>query len=237
MFVAGDAAHAHSPAGGQGMNNGILDGLNLGWKLGFASGNGPLPGFLESYEQERKLAARRVLALTHVIFFGEASPHPAARLLRFLLPYSAPLLPVLLRRRALTSMGIRLLAQPFVRYRHSPISVDCGPPARLWPRPGDRLPDFTVTTGNRTLRLHELTSVPGIHVLLERDTGFHESGLADGPADARVHVHRLISHPGTAVVAVRPDGYVGFRSSAADLPRLRAWLELVGAASRHGTVP
>ncbi|GGH90762.1 FAD-dependent monooxygenase [Arthrobacter liuii] len=232
VFLAGDAAHAHSPAGGQGMNNGVLDALNLGWKLGFASTAGRrLPELLESYGQERRPAARQVLALTHVIFFGEASPHPAARLARNVLPAVAPVLPLLLRRQWLTSKGIRLLAQPFVRYRDSAISRDCPPRAGKWPRPGERLPDAPVAVDGRAARLHELTAAPGIHLLLERDAGTGAVGA--GPALANqgplLHVHRLTSHPGRGVVAVRPDGYVGFRSSGEDPAGLRDWLRLVGA--------
>ncbi|WP_457946200.1 FAD-dependent monooxygenase [Pseudarthrobacter sp. alpha12b] len=235
IFLAGDAAHAHSPAGGQGMNNGILDALNLGWKLGFASTAGrPLPELLETYGQERRPAARRVLALTHVIFFGEASPHPAARLVRSLLPAIAPVLPLLLRRPWLTSKGIRLLAQPFVHYRKSAISRDGTPPANGWPRPGERLPDGPVALDGRMVRLHDLTAVPGIHVLLERDAGpgaLGEDPLIGGAAGRHplVHVHRLTSHPGRGLVAVRPDGYVGFRCGEADPAQLHNWLRLVGA--------
>ena len=233
VFLAGDAAHAHSPAGGQGMNNGILDALGLGWRLGFAAQAGrQLPELLGSYGQERRLAARRVLALTHVIFFGEASPHPAARAVRSLLPLCAPLLPLVLRRRWLTSKGIRLLAQPFVRYRRSPISVDGTPRAGSWPRPGDRLPDGPATVDGRQVRLHGLTAVPGIHILLERDAG-PDVAAAVTSADARqaplLHVHRLASHPGSGLVAVRPDGHIGFRCAAADVRQLRDWLRLVGA--------
>ena len=239
LFLAGDAAHAHSPAGGQGMNNGILDGLNLGWKLGFASTAGrPLPELLETYGQERRLAARQVLALTHVIFFGEASPHPVARLARSLLPAFAPVLPLLLRRQWLASRGIRLLAQPFVRYRTSAISRDGTPRAGRWPRPGERLPDAEVTVDGRPARLHELTAAPGIHLLLERDAGPGALGEDGEDRTLRVvagrgsllHVHRLDSHPGRGIVAVRPDGYVGFRCGEPDPAQLRAWLRLVGAA-------
>lgn len=231
LFLAGDAAHAHSPAGGQGMNNGILDALNLGWKLGFASDGGTHPELLGSYDYERRLAARRVLALTHVIFFGEASPHPLARLLRSVLPVSAPLLPVLLRRRRLTSAGIRLLAQPFVRYRNSAISVEGTPPTARWPSPGDRLPDGPAATGGHAARLHELTAAPGVHVLLEHDAG-RDAEAADLAFPGRkVHVHRLSSHPGRGIVAVRPDGHVGFRCGETDLYQLRVWLRLVGAVA------
>ena len=239
VFLAGDAAHAHSPAGGQGMNNGILDALNLGWKLGFASTAGrPLPELLDSYGKERLPAARRVLALTHLIFFGEASPHPAARLVRNILPAFAPVLPLLLRQRWLTSKGIRLLAQPFVNYRNSAISRDCAPKATGWPRPGERLPDAPAIVDGREVRLHELTAVPGIHLFLERDAGPAASGA--GPAFAALesavesrppllHLHRLTSHAGRGIVAVRPDGYVGFRCGDADPARLHDWLRLVGA--------
>ncbi|MDE8586041.1 FAD-dependent monooxygenase [Arthrobacter sp. NQ4] len=235
VFLAGDSAHAHSPAGGQGMNNGILDALNLGWKLGFASSAGtPLPELLDSYGQERRLAARRVLALTHVIFFGEASPHPVARLVRSALPVFAPVLPLLLRRRWLTSKGIRLLAQPFVNYRGSAISRDRMPGAGGWPRPGERLPDGPASVGGRVARLHDLTAVPGIHLLFERDAAPGTLGAGPafpaGPGSPLVHVHRLTSHPGRGVVAVRPDGYVGYRCGEADPGELGSWLRLVGAA-------
>jgi 2-polyprenyl-6-methoxyphenol hydroxylase-like FAD-dependent oxidoreductase len=235
VFLAGDAAHAHSPAGGQGMNNGILDALNLGWKLGFASTAGrPLPELLESYGRERLPAARRVLALTHLIFFGEASPHPAARLARSVLPAFAPVLPLLLRRRWLISKGVRLLAQPFVNYRSSAISRDGTPKASGWPRPGERLPDAVVSVDGRVVRLHELTAAPGIHLLLGRDAG--PVAVGAGPVAAALerqprllHIHRLSSHPGAGMVAVRPDGCVGFRCGEAEPAQLRDWLRLVGA--------
>ncbi|MFF0683368.1 FAD-dependent monooxygenase [Streptomyces tendae] len=81
LFVAGDAAHNYSPATGQGMNAGIQDAVNLGWKLAFAASgpaNGPTSGFdadvlLDSYDGERRAAAYRRLLLTHTSFWAEAS--------------------------------------------------------------------------------------------------------------------------------------------------------------------
>jgi hypothetical protein len=231
LFLAGDAAHAHSPAGGQGMNNGILDAVNLGWKLGLAStGSAPEP-LLASYDQERRRAAHEVLALTRLIFFAEASPNPAARLIRdVLMPATAPLLPGLLRRRRLTAGAIRLLSQPYVRYRHSSISRDASPRASHWPRPGDRLPDQDMSVDGRTVRLHELTATPGIHVLLERDARWHDGHGGTMPTGQHITVHRLANQPGRAALAVRPDGYVGFRCGVVDR-RLDDWLHLVGARS------
>ena len=72
LFLAGDAAHAYSPATGQGMNTGIQDALNLGWKLAFAPDARDQEALLASYEAERHPIVRRVLALTHAAFWFEA---------------------------------------------------------------------------------------------------------------------------------------------------------------------
>jgi 2-polyprenyl-6-methoxyphenol hydroxylase-like FAD-dependent oxidoreductase len=223
LFLAGDAAHAYSPATGQGMNAAIQDAANLGWKLAFApaagSGDGPL---LDSYDAERRPVARQVLALTDLAFRAEASAGPVASALRGrLAPLAAPLVPALGRRRHLVAGTVRLLSQLSVSYRGSPLSVEGRPRRPGGPRAGDRLPDQPVTSAGRDIRLHDLTARPGVHVLLDRDA-------ADVPAGPLVHVHRLSSVPGRGLVAVRPDGYIGFR--AAGTRQLAAWLALIGAA-------
>ena len=173
-----------------------------------------------------------MLVLTHIIFFGEASPHPAARLFRAgLLPFVAPLLPPLLHRRRLVAAGVRMLAQPFVRYPHSPLSQDGVRGSSRWPRPGYRLPDQQVVTVSGPARLHELTATPGVHVLLERQASWETAGLGAMPTGALVHVHRLLDCDGRGAVGVRPDGYVGFRGGVVDR-QLGGWLSLVGARPR-----
>jgi hypothetical protein len=69
-----------------------------------------------------------------------------------------------------------------------------------------------------------VTSPPGLHVLLERD-----ADVPCTPLGEHVHVHTLLDRPGTGIVAVRPDGYVGFSSGTADAAALRRWLRLVNA--------
>ncbi|GAA2017944.1 FAD-dependent oxidoreductase [Terrabacter terrae] len=222
VFLAGDAAHASSPAGAQGMNTGILDAVNLGWKLAFAASDGR-PALLDSYDLERRPAAAQVLALTHLIFFAEASTRRLPAFVRgTVLPIAAPAVPVLLRQRQLMAAVVALLSQRWVRYRTSPLSV-VGTATSRGARPGDRLPDQAVTCQDRSQHLHELTAAPGIHVLLER--GASEPDL--GPAAPRVTVHRIESWPGRGLVAVRPDGHVGFRSGSPDADRLASWLRLV----------
>ena len=225
MFLAGDAAHAYSPATGQGMNAAIQDAANLGWKLAFAAarpGDGPLLG---SYDRERRPVARQLLALTNLAFWAEAGTGPVPSALRArLAPLAAPLVPALARGRPAAS-GIRLLSQLDVSYRGSPLSVEGTPrrPGRL--RAGDRLPDRLVRAGGRSIRLHELLARPGVHILLDRDADRLED-LAPGRF---VTVHRLTSVPGRGVAVVRPDGYIGFRGRTAETGQLAAWLARVSA--------
>ena len=95
LFLAGEATHAYSPATGQGLNAAIQDAANLGWKLAFADGDGPL---LDSYDRERRPVARRLLALTHLVFWAEAATGMIPSALRGrLAPLAAPLLPALRR--------------------------------------------------------------------------------------------------------------------------------------------
>ena len=85
MFLAGDAAHVHSPLGGQGMNTGIQDAMNLGWKLA-AEVHGRAPSWLlDSYEVERHRVGAQVLALTDAfnrLILGRSAPHLDARVVR-----------------------------------------------------------------------------------------------------------------------------------------------------------
>ena len=130
VFLAGDAAHIHSPAGGQGMNTGIQDAYNLGWKLA-AVGDGASPTLLDTYESERRPIAANVLALSN------------ARLAQTLPRQN-------IRRDAST-------IQLDVGYRGSALARDDrDDTAEL--RAGDRAPDATkLTTVNGEHRLFELT--------------------------------------------------------------------------------
>lgn len=226
LFLAGDAAHAYSPATGQGMNAAIQDAANLGWKLAFAAarpGSGPL---LDSYDAERRPVARQVLAMTHLAFWAEASTGPVASAFRGrLAPLAAPVVPALIGRRRLVAEGIRLLSQLRVSYRGSPLSVEGTPRRPGRPRAGDRLPDQLVTSAGRSIRLHDLLATPGVHILLDRDA----DRLGMLPSGQLVNVHRLASVPGRGLVAVRPDGYVGFRCQTTEVGQVAAWLTRLGA--------
>ncbi|MFE2499181.1 FAD-dependent monooxygenase [Streptomyces scopuliridis] len=79
IFLAGDAAHVHSPAGGQGLNTSVQDAYNLGWKLGQVLRHGAPAALLDTYEQERRPVAADMLGLSTRIHRGEASRGAATR--------------------------------------------------------------------------------------------------------------------------------------------------------------
>ncbi|MGY6025522.1 FAD-dependent oxidoreductase [Streptomyces spinosirectus] len=71
VFLAGDAAHVHSPAGGQGLNTSVQDAYNLGWKLGAVLTDGADPVLLDTYEEERRPIAARMLGISTGVHRGE----------------------------------------------------------------------------------------------------------------------------------------------------------------------
>lgn len=138
VLLAGDAAHIHSPAGGQGMNTGIQDAVNLGWKLALVCSGATGPALLRSYGRERLPLARSVLAGTDRAFSLATSRNLLVRTVRAGL--AARLAAVLLRSRAARRAGFRVIAQLRIRYPRSPLSVEGPRRPRHGPRPGERFP-------------------------------------------------------------------------------------------------
>ena len=176
-FLAGDAAHIHSPAGGQGMNTGIQDAVNLGWKLALVLGGRAPDGLLDSYDAERRPVGAFVLRFTDRAFSLVTSARAPARLAReHVLPR---VLPLALRVRPGRRAAFRTVSQLGVRYRGSPlVGAGEGGPAvrrgrvgdllrwRAGPRPGDRLPDVSVMVEELESWLHRSSTATAFHLLL-----------------------------------------------------------------------
>lgn len=79
VFLAGDAAHVHSPAGGQGLNTSVQDAYNLGWKLGAVLRGGAPASLLDTYEEERLPNAAKMLGLSTKVHRGETRRGEATR--------------------------------------------------------------------------------------------------------------------------------------------------------------
>jgi hypothetical protein len=132
---------------------------------------------------------------------------------------------VVIGRAHLVAAGIRLLSQLGIGYRHSPLSVEGTPRRRSGPWAGDRLPDQLVSSAGRTIRLHDLLARPGVHILLDRDA----DPLGALTPSRFVSIHHLTSSPGRGLIAVRPDGYVGFRGQTVETHQLATWHALLRA--------
>jgi 2-polyprenyl-6-methoxyphenol hydroxylase-like FAD-dependent oxidoreductase len=218
-FLLGDAAHVHSPVGGQGMNTGIGDAVNLAWKLAAVLNGGARDRLLATYEQERIGFARRLVATTDRAFTVVTKQGRVARWVRTrLVPLIAPLL---FRLAPVRRFLFRTVSQINVNYRNSPLSEG----AAGGVRGGDRLP--WVQTGPGKDNFAPLASLTWqVHVY-----GEPRRGLAEVCAELQLPLHRFawqseMRRAGllrAALYLVRPDGYIALAAPDADPERLRAY--------------
>jgi 2-polyprenyl-6-methoxyphenol hydroxylase-like FAD-dependent oxidoreductase len=199
VFLAGDAAHVHSPAGGQGMNTGLQDAANLGWKLAQVLHGHAAPDLLDTYDAERHPVGKAVLRSSGGILRLAMARRPLALALRALMTafagFSGPV-----RRRAvaqITGIGYRYPA-----------------PRGAHPLTGRRVPDIRFADGTR---------------LYEALRGGRFVLVTPEPCDAgdtrkdRLVTARWASTRRTALL-VRPDGYAAWAAESADGAELEAAL-------------
>lgn len=133
-FLVGDACHIHSPAGGQGMNTGIGDAINLAWKLAAVLGERAPDSLLDSYEAERRPFAQRLVHTTDRVFSFATADGALAEVVRTgVVPR---LMPLVARLPAAGQYLFRTISQTVLHYRHAPLSE--GSAGKV--RGGDRLP-------------------------------------------------------------------------------------------------
>jgi 2-polyprenyl-6-methoxyphenol hydroxylase-like FAD-dependent oxidoreductase len=243
IFLAGDAAHVHSPAGAQGMNTGIQDAWNLGWKLALVDRGLANAALLDSYQPERWPIGRFVLRFTDRATAIATSGSPVVRLIR---TQVAPRLAPLVLRLRVRAYGYRTLAQLRINYRGSPAVHEGQPALRRGPRAGDRLPDARIVDQKRECWLQEALATPSYHLLLcgpaeswnseqlaamgERYAGLvamhhlAREAAAGVLHDARGEAFARLGVEQAAQYLVRPDGHIGYRSAGTDLRGLEHYL-------------
>jgi 2-polyprenyl-6-methoxyphenol hydroxylase-like FAD-dependent oxidoreductase len=221
VFLAGDAAHVHSPAGGQGMNTGIQDAYNLGWKLAAVLASAA-EALLDTYEEERLPVAANVLGLSTRLYrqiSGEAEEK--------------------IRRDAVT-------LQLGITYKEMSLSVTSGHPD-LRILSGDRAPDAPgLNAEGESIRLFDLFRgphftllrlfpsddvgdgvIPGVKLVDVKHNGAesrHETRLF---VDAFGHFAAAYGGGNGEYVLVRPDGYVGWMGVQEHKADLHAYLHRV----------
>jgi 2-polyprenyl-6-methoxyphenol hydroxylase-like FAD-dependent oxidoreductase len=247
VFLAGDAAHVHSPAGAQGMNTGIQDATNLGWKLALVTSRHAPAALLETYPAERQPIGRNVLRFTDRAATIATSTNP---LVAFARTHLAPrLIHLGLRSERGRALAFRSLSQLAVNYRNSPASVQDHPPTRRGPHAGDRLPNAPITIDGQPHQLHDILTTPTYHLLLTGPTSnwptpdtlleprhtplvdTHHLTRDPRPAalvDIQGHAHTRLGLRQTDQAAhylIRPDGHIAYRATSTNLTGLRAYLD------------
>ncbi|WAH55749.1 FAD-dependent monooxygenase [Pseudomonas silvicola] len=232
VFLLGDAAHLHSPAGGQGMNTGIGDAINLAWKLASVLNGHADEALLDSYEPERIGFARQLVATTDRVFTFATAQGPMADLLRTRL---APLLiPKALALGPVREWLFRTVSQLTLNYRHSALSD--GAAGHI--HGGDRLPWVNVGGRDNFTPLQAIEWQ--VHVYGKAGDDLRAVCASEG---LRLHTfdwHADHGHAGFArhaLYLVRPDGYVALATGDHPAATLRDYLARSPQGLRNPSPP
>lgn len=227
VFIAGDAGHIHSPAGGQGMNTGIGDAVNLAWKLAAVADGRADAALLDTYEPERIAFARTLVSTTDRAFKLVAGRGLSSRLLRdAIAPFLAPFA---FGFRSVRRAAFRLVSQTRIEYRESPLSAGAAGDVHG----GDRLPWASEDGTDSFAPLRSLDWQ--VHVY-----GRATEALRAACEELRIPLHELSCGDATdaaglardALYLVRPDGYVGLADADQDVGALRAYVGRFGIGPR-----
>ena len=225
-FLAGDAAHIHSPVGGQGMNTGIGDAINLAWKLAAVVHGRAGASLLDSYEPERIAFARRLVATTDRAFTFVTADGPVARRVRF--DVVPRVMPVLMRRTAVRRFMFGTVSQTLVSYRGGALSE--GEAGAV--HGGDRLPWIAEAEAPSSDNFAPLASLDWqAHVY-----GVASAGLLGACARRGFALHAFPWRPAMArrglardaSYLVRPDGYIALADPKARPATLERYLDVHG---------
>src|SRR5579862_9212445 len=221
-FLLDDAAHIHSPVGGQGMNTGIGDAVNLAWKLAAALRGRAPKSILDSYEPERIAFARRLVATTDRVFQFVTRRGPVAARLR--VTVVPRLISELFRFRAVRGFLYHTVSQTAIEYRGSELSE--GRAGRI--QGGDRLP-WVQSDPDNFAPLHTLDWQ--VHVYGTATPAFAASCASRG---LELHVFPWTANAAHAglcrdgVYLVRPDGHVALAARRQSPERLDRYVDSRG---------
>ncbi len=257
-ILAGDAAHVHSGAGGQGMNTGIQDALNLGWKLALVVSGAASSTLLQTYESERLPNAREVLRYTRKYHHVQLPRSATARWI------AASFFKAIQTIRPLGYAVARKVGMLDVNYQTSSLSRHASGHGTRQTRAGWHVPDAPCRLDGRATRLFEILRGTQANVLLfagvnpSSDTlkaletvaqslqplaAFHlrvlyvfasenhprELGAIKTITDGGQHLQIALGMHGPEIIYVRPDGYIGFRDDHLDADALLEYLGLIFA--------
>ena len=215
-FLLVDAAHIHSPVGAQGMNTGLQDAYNLGWKLALVVEGRARAALLDSYEAERVPVARRLLNTTDRAFRLVVSDNWLAGLLRTRV--LARIAAFAMRREWIQRAAFRVVSQTCIHYRNSPLSKSLEDLPAGAPRAGERFPWLQIRLGAGgpvedlfqkldDLRFHLLVIGQPVPEMPDFGELLRVHAIPADPENAKPLARAKI--PETSFYLLRPDGHIG----------------------------
>jgi 2-polyprenyl-6-methoxyphenol hydroxylase-like FAD-dependent oxidoreductase len=208
VFLAGDAAHIHSPAGGQGMNTGMQDVFNLAWKLNLVANGVAKASLLDTYSPERSAVGELVLRNAGRLTEAAITRNPIIQNLRNTIVKFALGFPTIGHIVADTMSELN------IAYPDSPLSV-AGARHAHGTKPGMRWPEPLAADATKSR--------------------FVAVGPADVAADLAAKFPKLVETATSKradardLILIRPDGYVGFAAAATDRAGAEAYLRALAA--------
>jgi 2-polyprenyl-6-methoxyphenol hydroxylase-like FAD-dependent oxidoreductase len=209
VFIAGDAAHVHSIAGGLGMNTGIQDAYNLGWKMAAVLQKDALPSLLDTYEEERlpiaawtlNISSERQKAMADSVKQGGDG--------------------------GLHKIATKDTTQLNLNYRNSSLSAKVNPFEESL-QAGDRAPDVQLKDGSWLFDLYRGTHFTVLGFGAAQDTIGHINRSFNRGVKAFLiaepKVVKAFGNP-EALIVIRPDGYIGMTAGPADLIAVKEYLK------------
>ncbi|MGV8877396.1 MAG: FAD-dependent monooxygenase [Sphingobacteriaceae bacterium] len=247
-FLIGDAAHVHSPVGGQGMNTGLQDAYNLAWKLAGVVNKHIRPAILESYAAERMPVASQLLKTTDRLFTIIVSGSLFIKTIRhFLFP---KLIRLMWRQEGIRRSFFSKISQTAIHYRHSKLSLHLSRSGKV--KAGDRLPYLKIWDEKKLEMsdLHQWCMRPGFvfiifGIMAERDLFTlaqwikrNYSGILHlfylPPSEKNQHVFGYfeIGKNMLKAILVRPDMHIGMMSDQVDIGILDNYMESIAGCIR-----
>ena len=224
-FLLGDAAHIHSPVGGQGMNTGLQDAHNLAWKLAYVLTYSAHDRLLDTYHNERSQVARTLVRTTDRTFSFISSTHWFTRFVRlYITPYILKFLvqPMLNYSYTFRQMIFRQLSQIGISYRQVNVydyGASAGSFHRHTPQPGDRFPLMIFNSSHYHLVLFENPSSPKVNHFLQF-LQQHYREMIEIHQDAKQN--DSIQYEGAFLI--RPDGFIAYRTTVFDTHHFQCYM-------------
>ena len=239
-FLIGDAAHIHSPVGGQGMNTGLQDAYNLGWKLAAVLNNQIKESILASYAAERMPVAKALLNTTDRIFNVISTRKWLSNLLkRYIMPNAIKLVWTNKRMR---TYFFKQVSQTGISYRNSKINLQLGQSTDL--KAGDRLPYFEIFDEKKKTKtdIHTWCSKPGFTLItlgdipenylftlakwITKDYPGAINFFHLPPSNTNWHIFEAFEvKPGfRKALIIRPDMHIGYMNDIVDIDMMNNYL-------------